>query len=353
MKNLYYYIADASGSIQPVVLATLTETAGSTPRKQGSSVLFSEAGLLAGTIGGGALENRIWKISRDSLKSGKSGLYHFDLDYDIEDREEAICGGEATVLVDSSPCDHAEVFRLMRASLANNNPGALVTMVIKTGNEEVDIRRFWYSENTDHGIPPEYFYLLVNEIRESLLGKKQFDSRMINSLVPEAGKNISFFIQPFFPRTRLIIAGAGHIGKALAHQAQMLEFEVTIIDDRPEYANPSNIPDGDYFIVDNVGAALRNIEKNGAYITIVTRGHKDDAEALKACIGSGASYIGMIGSRNKTELMRNDFIINGWATDEEWRKIYAPIGLDIKSETVEEIAISIAAQLVLIRNQKK
>jgi xanthine dehydrogenase accessory factor len=89
------------------------------------------------------------------------------------------------------------------------------------------------------------------------------------------------------------------------------------------------------------------------YVVIVTRGHKDDAAALKPCIGSDLAYIGMIGSRNKITTMRMNFIEKGWASVEQWAKIYAPVGLDIKSQTVEEIAVSIAAQLVLIRNSRK
>jgi xanthine dehydrogenase accessory factor len=85
---------------------------------------------------------------------------------------------------------------------------------------------------------------------------------------------------------------------------------------------------------------------------IVTRGHKDDAEALKPCIGSDLAYTGMIGSKNKIASMRDNFIENGWATLKQWETVYTPIGLDIGSRTVEEIAISIAAQLVLVRNSK-
>ena len=88
------------------------------------------------------------------------------------------------------------------------------------------------------------------------------------------------------------------------------------------------------------------------YVVIVTRGHKDDAEALKACIGAGFAYTGMIGSKNKIASMKAEFINNGWATVKQWDSLYTPVGLDIKSKTVEEIAVSIAAQLVLVRNSK-
>ena len=92
---------------------------------------------------------------------------------------------------------------------------------------------------------------------------------------------------------------------------------------------------------------------NDTFVVIVTRGHKDDAAALKHCIGSALAYTGMIGSKNKIASMKVNFIENGWATAELWDTIHAPVGIDIKSRTVEEIAISIAAQLVLVRNSRK
>jgi xanthine dehydrogenase accessory factor len=151
-----------------------------------------------------------------------------------------------------------------------------------------------------------------------------------------------------------VIVGAGHIGRALAHLANLLDFEVTIIDDRSEFANSDNIPEADHIIVNDIGESLKKFKKNNdTYVVIVTRGHKDDAAALKPCIGSDLAYTGMIGSVNKIASMRVNFIESGWATAEQWDTVHTPVGLDIRSRTVEEIAVSIAAQLVLVRNSKK
>ena len=168
----------------------------------------------------------------------------------------------------------------------------------------------------------------------------------MNFQFPDEEPASTFFLEPVFPPEQLIIAGAGHIGKALAHLGSMLGFDVTVIDDRQEFANSENLPDADHIIVKDIGDAMNELEKsNDTYVVIVTRGHKDDAAALKPCIGSDLAYTGMIGSKKKIAAMRTHFIENGWATSEQWDKIYAPVGLDIKSQTVEEIAVSIAAQL--------
>jgi xanthine dehydrogenase accessory factor len=161
-------------------------------------------------------------------------------------------------------------------------------------------------------------------------------------------------LESVIPPARLIIAGAGHIGKALARIAVLLDFEITVIDDRPEFANSENIPFADHVLTGDIGNTIAAIEKGpDTYIVIVTRGHKDDANALRACIGSEATYLGMIGSKNKIALMKKEFIENGWATREQWDRIYSPVGLEINSKTVGEIAVSIAAQLVKVKNGGK
>jgi xanthine dehydrogenase accessory factor len=158
------------------------------------------------------------------------------------------------------------------------------------------------------------------------------------------------YLEPHFPPARLVIAGAGHVGRAVAHQAGRLGFETIVLDDRPELANRDRIPDAGRFIVGDIAAALGRIVLGGdAFVVIVTRGHRHDAEALRACIRRRTAYLGMIGSARKIALMKDDFLAKGWATPAQWARVHAPIGLPIGSRTVEEIAVSIAAELVAVR----
>jgi len=152
----------------------------------------------------------------------------------------------------------------------------------------------------------------------------------------------------------LVIVGAGHVGRALAHLGKRLDFEVTVIDDRPEFAHLRRIPEADVLLVDEIRRAVRDFPvSSDTFVVIVTRGHRHDAEALRACIHSPAAYIGMIGSKRKVALMRQEFLKEGWATAAEFDRVHAPIGLDIGSTTVEEIAVSIAAELVLVRSRAR
>ena len=180
------------------------------------------------------------------------------------------------------------------------------------------------------------------------------DFMMRELVTGEDEDSILALLEPLFPSSQLVIAGAGHIGKALAHLGKLLDFEVTVIDDRIEFANKTNIPDADHIIVEDIGKAIMELGKSpDTYLVIVTRGHDDDAKALRPGINSGAAYVGMIGSKNKIEKMHRNFVENGWATEKQWSAIHTPIGLKILSKTVEEIAVSIAAELVLVRNGKK
>ena len=161
------------------------------------------------------------------------------------------------------------------------------------------------------------------------------------------------YVEPARPIPQLVITGAGHVGRVLARSGRLLDFEVTVIDDRPEFVNSTNIPDADHCVVGDIGDSMGRLEiRPDTYIVIVNRGHRGDADALRQCIGSDAAYIGMIGSKRKIEQMREKFLQEGWATAEQFDRVHAPIGLDIDAKTVEEIGISIAAELVAERRRR-
>ena len=354
MKNIYLQVLDQQSDKSPLVLATVTIAHGSTPQKPGSSALFCKKGLISGTVCGVIVEGKVQKIALDAILSKESGHFHFNLANDISNTEEAICGGQISVLVDANLKNYIPVFEQVKQSMAKRIPGVLITMVTGVKEKTVLINRYWMSETYEPSIPVEFIEKIEPVVMSLLSSANPSDYRELELAIPGEEPSSLFFLEPIFPPAQLVIAGAGHIGKALAHLGSMLDFEVTVIDDRPEYANSENIPDAGHIIVKDIGNAMQEFKKRDyTYVVIVTRGHKDDASALKPCIGSNAAYIGMIGSKNKIAAMRKNFIQNKWATGKQWDKIYAPVGLEIKSKTVEEIAMSIAAQLILVKNSKK
>jgi xanthine dehydrogenase accessory factor len=354
MNNIYLLIPDKIPELGPLALATVVETKGSTPQKHGSSALFGSGGLISGTIGGGVLEGNVQQIAQKVIRTKKSGLYNFNFNKDISFKQDAICGGQATVLLDGSPDRHIIVFEQIKESLRRRIPGVLVTIVSGVEETNKDISRYWITAGKMNDLPKQYSELLGEEAEKLFSASSPYDFKRLELTSKREKENVLAFLEPILPSSHLIIAGAGHIGKVLAHLGKLLDFEVTIVDDRAEFANNTNIPDADHIIVEDIGKAIRKLTKNSdTYVVIVTRGHDDDAKALKPCINTGLGYVGMIGSKSKIAKMHRNFVQKRWATEEQWSSIHAPIGLAILSKTVEEIAVSIAAQLVLIRNSKK
>ena len=160
------------------------------------------------------------------------------------------------------------------------------------------------------------------------------------------------FVEPVIPRPLLLIAGGGHISQALALQADLAGFDIMILDDRAEFTNPQLFPESAKTNCDDIAKVISDFDITpDTYIVIVTRGHKHDAETLKTCIHAPAAYIGMIGSKRKVALIRKNFLETDIATEQEFSRVFTPIGLDIGALTVPEIATSIVSQLIAVRRK--
>jgi len=352
MRSIYQTILEQIRTGSRTVLATVVRTSGSTPQKPGSSALFGEQGLLAGTVGGGLLEGEVQHIAGNVMISESSDHFYFNLDSD-QGEEGAICGGEAEVLIDANPASNQEAIEAMDEALSMHIEGYLLTVVSKKHEQGRTIARYWIHGSKLESLPSELNPALKEAIPAFLKQAVRYGFTDVDFQVSLTGQTEMAFLEHIKPMPHLIIAGAGHVGKALAHIASLLEFEVTVVDDREEYANTGNIPDADHLLVKEIGPALEKIHKGpDSYIVIVTRGHNHDSEALKSCIGSKAAYIGMIGSAHKVQVVKKKFLDHNWATPQQWSEVYTPIGIAIGSKTVQEIAISIAAQLVEVRNKK-
>jgi xanthine dehydrogenase accessory factor len=160
------------------------------------------------------------------------------------------------------------------------------------------------------------------------------------------GGNVLVYIEPVVPEPRLVILGAGHVGKALAKLAQSTGFLVTVMDDRREFANRDQVPDAHEVVLGNFTKACEGIDVNaGTYIVVATRGHNHDLDAIQSALRTSAGYIGLLGSRRKKALLRNALKERGFR-GEEIDRVIIPVGLEIGSVTPEEIAVSIMAQII-------
>ena len=199
--------------------------------------------------------------------------------------------------------------------------------------------------NADHTVDCQ----LEQEIIDKLLNIVQttvWTKPVTISLEDQAGIKYRIFWDRMLNKWRAIVLGGGHISQPLVQILSLLELDVTVIDDRPDFANCTRFPEAQKVICGDFQQELvkMSIDNNTAVI-IVTRGHKYDLECLRSTINSNARYLGMIGSRKRIREITK--LVQAQGAQNIERRLRAPIGLDINAETPAEIALSIAAEVVL------
>ncbi|MCK9638529.1 MAG: NTP transferase domain-containing protein [Prolixibacteraceae bacterium] len=349
MSSLYEQLIDYLQSGTIIQTGSLLFTKGSAPQVPGAMAIFEREKVLGGTLGGGLLEAEAQKIAALSASTCESALQWIHFQSDLEDQTGAICGGSALFLIDANPALHLEVYRQLIDSLQCRKSGALFTTINFSGTAVPTLQRTWIERQDT--LPETITSILFSE---DLDAKQIIDSRTPCYIETEGEKEEKtiLFIEPIHPISQLIIAGAGHIGQALCRISSLVDFEITIVDDRPELAGTSRFPEASRVICQPLLQAFQSISLTpDVFIVIATQGHRTDMEALKSCISSNAAYIGVIGSKRKTTLMGQKFISEKWATPEEWNFVHTPVGIDIHSRTVNEIAVSILAELIKERHE--
>lgn len=187
--------------------------------------------------------------------------------------------------------------------------------------------------------------------KQCYLTTSDLNNEDAKSLGMVCGGQAKLFIEPITNSPKLILVGGGHIARELARLAHPLDFQITVIDDREAFANATNFPWVDEVVCDQIERALmtHEIDEN-TYVVIVTRGHAHDQQALEQVINSKAQYIGMIGSKNKIHAVFDNMKEKGF-TDAQLENVYAPIGLNLGGNSPSEIAVSIIAEIIQVKNQ--
>lgn len=163
------------------------------------------------------------------------------------------------------------------------------------------------------------------------------------------GGDVDIFYEVLERRPRLIVVGAGHIAVPLVKLGKLLDYEVIVVDDRPEYANRDRFPEADEVLVGDYRETVASLPIHAdTYIVLVTRGHVHDQACLEQVLGSSAPYIGMIGSKRRVRTVLNHLAESGRDVA-QIKRVRAPVGLDIKAHTPAEIAVSVAAEIVNVR----
>jgi len=298
MASFYEQLAAALAENRPFALALISGTKGSSPQRVGAKALFFADGQIAGTLGGGCLEAEVHSRARKALKSGESSTFEMVLDHDFGWDDGLICGGSVTGVILPRAAEAAELWRELAA----------VTKAVRWGI------------------------------------RKDFSIGIVEHDEMDAGW---LYRETVAPPSELWIAGSGHVAQAVAPLALKLDFAVTVFDDRPELANHSFYPAETRLRTGGWHDLLKVPPPSSpAFGLIVTRGHQHDALVLSEWLQRPFVFLGMIGSRRKARIMREQFLKQKIATAEQFDKIACPVGLDISAIGTQEIAVSVMAQFI-------
>jgi xanthine dehydrogenase accessory factor len=346
MQEILAQLTQALDAGREVAWCRLVETRGSTPQKAGAAMLVHPGGAQAGTLGGGCVEAEVKRRALDILRRGRAEVATFQLDNDYGWDDGLICGGRMRVLIEPLRDGAAAAYYRALAGLAASGEGCAEAVVFdaeKSGlaapasylfNAAGDLAAHCHGQLLAGGPPAQ--------VRECL---QPLQSRPRAS----AARGVAFL--PVLPRCRLLIVGGGHIGQAVGNLAVDLDFDVWVLDDREDFVSRERFPRAARLIAGDIARLLKELEITPAtYCLIVTRGHNHDEEALFHLAERGARYVGLIGSRRKIKLIFDDLLAQG-ISPAALARVYAPLGIDIGSQTVPEIAVSILAELVSHRNR--
>ena len=329
MREIFAKILYETEKHNDLVLVTLIENSGSAPRKTGSQMLVGKNGRILGTIGGGAVELRSAEMAVDLIREKRSDLHPFILNTNDKEDIGMICGGDVTALFHFISSEDTVWQRLCGK--------ALELFSAQQGG--------WFVQRLDGGTPA-----LLDKNGVLLIGAKPEDS------VPEGNLPVltgSAFWMPLPVSERVLIFGGGHISAALVPLLTTVGFRCWVYDDRAEYAAADRFPQaekcitGDYTRISDHAEITEN-----DYVVIMTNGHSHDFEVQDQVLRGPFAYVGVIGSRRKTAAVNARLRERG-ISEEAIARIHTPIGTPIKAVTPEEIAVSIAGELILTRAERR
>jgi xanthine dehydrogenase accessory factor len=355
-QAMYQQVQQFLEEDQTLAVATIVSTLGSTPREVGAKMVITASGEILGTVGGGCGEAEVRREAVQVIRSRKPSMVKVELMDDIESNSPAVCGGILNVFIDpwwkdSKTSTSLElVDELLQVEAGGVS--AVVATVLRVENiNDVDPGdKCLVRDGSIQAGNIRDRELQEAILREAAARLQNEECRQLTLTLPGNGRKAEVFFDVITAVRKAIIVGAGHLAIPLVQFAKILGFHITVIDDRVIYANRERFPNADEVLVGDMAETLRGIEITPqTYIVLITRGHQYDEPCLRQVIHSPAKYIGMIGSKRRIKACFIRFRDEEGIPEELLKKVYAPIGLDIKAESPEEIALSIISEMVKVR----
>ena len=338
---------------QRAVLATPLWHTGSVPLVAESKLLLRDDGTMLGTVGGGLLEARVIEVAHHVLATGESQTLEFELTQDEAARTGMICGGRCAVLVEPiEPGRDAAVYAAVAHAVESYQPAVVITLLCSEGDSG---KLALLSDGRTVGDPQRVAQASACAGQAEACPILSEDLQAIAEDALKSGRPrfieepIRAHLDPIIPPPTVFVFGAGHVAIPVAHIAALAGLRVVVIDDRAEFANRERFPSADELMVASVKEAFRTVAVDDTgYIVAITRGHALDEDVVANALATPARYIGMIGSKRKVAGIFGRLRERGFG-DGDLARVHAPIGVDISAETIEEIAVSIVAELIAVR----
>jgi xanthine dehydrogenase accessory factor len=334
----------------PFAVATVVRTQGSTPQVVGAKLIVTadETARPFGTLGGGCVEADAIDAARHVLAGGPASVREYRLTEELAWNTGLVCGGTMWILAErgdhATAVDGRDVLAEAVDASRGGPPMVFVTRFAR-GHRTVAVNgRFLIrADGATEGLSTIDGDAAEAVRRAALEQLAQGTPRL---LIVADGDDL--LLEPITSRPQLIIAGGGHVSKAIARQARLLEFDVTILEDRPEFADPQRF-DGATVLSGDVPSSIEAYSYGPqAYLVIATRGHKLDADCVMAAMKTDVRYVGLLGSRRKTVLVE-DMLRSAGVPDARRATIRAPVGLDLGGRTPAEIALAVLAEITQLR----
>jgi xanthine dehydrogenase accessory factor len=325
---------------QPVALATVIETWGSAPRAAGAKMAMTSDGRIAGSVSGGCVEGAVFEAGREALASGRPRLLHFGVTDDRAWEVGLACGGKIEVFVE--PLDE-KTFEPLARALAAERACALTT-VVRGPEELLGRKRLRLPDGSSAGSLGRELETAGEEAAAEAL-------RAGRSRRVEAPGGTELFVEALLPSPTLIVVGGVHIAIALTDLARAMGYRTIVVDPRQAFGNEQRFPNVDRILSAWPDEGLRQAGlHSAAAVAVLTHDPKLDDPALREALASDAFYVGALGSQ-RTQEKRRRRLLEAGVTQEQLSRLHAPIGLPLGGRTPEEIALSVMAQIVAVRNR--
>lgn len=324
------------------VLGTIISTEGSTYQKTGTKCFIAADGKLTGIVSGGCVEGDLHIIADEVIDRGKPKIVH----YDFQDEGDLIwglgvgCNGKMDVFLEPfRPEKDAVQAEQIQKWFERGKSEILHSITVTDAEDNHYIGRKWL-------INPQALDFDLVPFKEIMHDYLENEGSVAASVVQTADKGtFRLFYDVIDPAPTLAIFGGGSDAVPLVQLAKKMKWYVTVLDHRPAFANSGNFPEADAVICYPPGSVPNFELDSNTYVVIMSHHFLQDQIVLKEVINSEAAYIGLLGPRRRTDELAKDLHLESHSNS---HKIHSPIGLDIGSETPEEIALSIISEVISV-----